>query len=239
MKISLVRIRSSVLMLLGSTTLLFGGCGGSSDSSHSLSVTFLDIGASDVPTKVFYKNELVTTVPAVPFATPFPSPRTFSDDARGEGLETSRIDPRKTSGFPTVGSGPRYWGVLGIEGVRLLSFSNSDGSHATIRHLIGNTLFTQVKVELREYISGNIVASSVMSSFPQRSSSDLVMQTQVLPGIEYITEVRDETTNALLDRFGRMSPKAGKNYLVIASRRSSGVPVPVEHAIGKVLEQPD
>jgi len=227
-------------MILAFGLISVSGCGGNGINSHPLSVTFLDIGDSEVDTQVSYKGELVSTVPAVPFATPFPSPRRFPKDVR-EGELLSRRPPRfPGSNVSTVGNGPNYWGVLSRDGMRLLTYDIPvAGNFAKIRHLVGDTALPQVRVILREYKTGTVIVSAIVSVFVQSSTVDNSLQTTVPAGTEYITEVRDETTNALLDRFGRFTPRAGKNYLVITSRRPSSDPVPVGRAIGKVLEQPD
>lgn len=223
-------IKQSSLLLVLFVSLT--GCAGNADSSSNpLQITFLDISTSPVPTQVFYDNSLFATVPVEPFATPFPAPRGLPLAARDE-LLNFRPPSFASTNVPTVGSGPRYWGVLGSFNLRLLSFEPpAPSGKAKLRYIVGDTITPQVRIVLKDFKTGTVITSEVVSVFVQNASFDPSLNVSVAAGVEYITEVRDQTTNALLDRFGRFTPKDSKNYLIVVGRRG--------RALGKILEQPN
>lgn len=204
------------------------GCGGSSPEDERIRMTLVNIGANPVDVTLSYKGEPVAVIKGEPFAEPGPFvnlPKAAITDGQ---LTTG--SPRQASLTP-YGAAQQYWGIYGISALRPLAFDVSlPANVAKSRHILGVASQT---IRIVEVSSGDIVKSGLVTEF---STGGIVriLETPLTPGVEYITEVYDDS-GGLRDRFGRFTALGGKNYLIIASRRPSGL---FDRPVGKVLIQP-
>lgn len=192
-------------------------------------MTLVNIGANPADVTLSYKDEPVAVIEGEPFAEPGPIVN-LPKEALTDGLLTS--DSPLNQSLPSYGAAQQYWGIYGQGNLRPLAFDEPlQPNKSKARHVLGvNGPFG---IRLVEVSTGNIIKNAIVDYFNSLGSPLPVLETPLTPGVEYITEVYDDS--GLRDRFGRFTAQGGKNYLIIASRRPSGL---FDRPVGKVLIQP-
>jgi hypothetical protein len=205
------------------------GCGGSGPEDERLRMTLVSIGADPADVTLSYKGEPIAVIDGEPFAEIGPIvnlPRA----ALADGLLTTGSPVNQS--LPAYGMAEQYWGIYGQGNLRPLAFDEPlQPNKSKARHILGvNGPFG---IRLVEATTGNIIKNAILGYFNSAGTTVPVLETPLTPGVEYITEVYDDS--GLRDRFGRFTAQGGKNYLIIASRRPNGVS---DRPVGKVLIQP-